>query len=375
MELGTREHKINGGDMRKKTSFKWKQLATIMDKNKLDGLAVQEHRLTDDSSFVAEGMGHLRLYLTPCTKGDKGGPAGGVVFLVKAELEQAGLVADHRPIAAEGFYGAEEFAAELTLKHKTGTIKWISTYVRQRSGAEHDAYEYKKLEKLHTLKGNLLVMGDINGSIMYTEPRGQWSMRGLGSQAKDAEARNSQMEKVGHQITRMWNKMQMTDISSKVDLKWEYTRDDKNDKGIKVKDKLDVIAVSSNLIKQCRARVTCIGDPTGLSDAIIDHKLLIASLKANNLIRAKSYEELERYKTRKFLESKPRRLRTTAATNKAASRIRKMRESGATAQEISNTLVEKLKNSSEEVVGKETVPRRRNYCLRLVPPLGNTVYL
>ena len=34
-------------------------------------------------------------------------------------------------------------------------------------------YEYSKLEKLGTLKGNLLAMGDhdINGSIMYTEPR------------------------------------------------------------------------------------------------------------------------------------------------------------------------------------------------------------
>jgi hypothetical protein len=31
-------------------------------------------------------------------------------------------------------------------------------------------------------------MGDINGSIMYTEPRMQWTKRGLGSQAKDAEA-------------------------------------------------------------------------------------------------------------------------------------------------------------------------------------------
>ena len=50
-----------------------------------------------------------------------------------------------------------------------------------------------------------------------------------------------------------------------------------------------------------------------------------------------------------------------AATNKAASKIRKIRESGATAQEISNTLVEKLKNMSEEIVGKATVPRRRNW--------------
>jgi hypothetical protein len=164
---------INAGDTRTRTSFKWKQLATIMDKHKLDGLAIHEHRLTDDSSFAAEGLGHLRLYLTPCTKGDKGGPAGGAAFLVRAELEQAGLITDHRSITAERFHGAEEFAAELTLKHKTGTLKWISTYIRQRSGTDHDAYEHKKLEKLSTLKGNILVMGDINGSIMYTEPREQ----------------------------------------------------------------------------------------------------------------------------------------------------------------------------------------------------------
>ena len=65
---------LNVGDMNKRTSFKWKQLATIMDKNKLDGLAIQEHRLTDDSSFVAENLSHLKLYLTPCTKGDENGP-------------------------------------------------------------------------------------------------------------------------------------------------------------------------------------------------------------------------------------------------------------------------------------------------------------
>ena len=151
------------------------------------------------------------------------------------------------------------------------------------------------------------------------------------------------MEKVRHQIKRTWNKMQMTDIGSKGDLKREKTRDEENNKGIKVKNKLDVIAVSSNLIKQCKARVTCTGDPTGLSDAITDHKLLIARLKANNLIRAKSYGALDIYKTRKFLESKPHRLRMAAATNKAASKTGKIRESGETAQEISDTLIEKLK--------------------------------
>ena len=75
---------------------------------------------------------------------------------------------------------------------------------------------------------------------------------------------------------------------------------------------------------------------------------------------SESYEALERYKTRKFLESKPHRLRMAAATNKAASRIKEARESGATAQELSNTLVNKLRSISEEIVGKETVPRRRN---------------
>ena len=130
----------------------------------------------------------------------------------------------------------------------------------------------------------------------------------------------------------------MTDISSKGDLKWKYTRDEENNKGVKVKNTLDVVAVSSNLVKQCKARVTHIGDPTstGLSDAITDHKLLIAKLKANNLIKAKSYEALERYKTRNFLESKPHRLRMAAATNKAAGKIRKIREKGATMQEISS---------------------------------------
>ena len=58
---------INAGDMRKRTSIKWNQFATIMDRNKLDGLATQEHRLTDDSPFVAKNLGHLKLFLAPCT--------------------------------------------------------------------------------------------------------------------------------------------------------------------------------------------------------------------------------------------------------------------------------------------------------------------
>ena len=72
-----------------------------------------------------------------------------------------------------------------------------------------------------------------------------------------ARINKCQMEKVGHKIKRMWNKMQMTDISSKGDLKWKYTRDEENNyKGVKVKNKLDAVAVSSNLVKQCKARVT-----------------------------------------------------------------------------------------------------------------------
>ena len=140
---------------------------------------------------------------------------------MRAELEEAGLTTDHRAISAEGLYGTEEFAAELTLKYKTGTIKWLSTYIRLRSGTEQGAYEYKKLEKLSTLKGNLLVMGDINCSIMYTEAKEQWIKRGLGSQAQDAEASCNLMEKVGQQIKKMWNEMQMTSISSKGEFKWK----------------------------------------------------------------------------------------------------------------------------------------------------------
>ena len=49
-----------------------------------------------------------------------------------------------------------------------------------------------------------------------------------------------------------------------------------------------------------------------------------------------------------------------AATNKAAGKIKTIRDEGATMQEISKTLVEELKDISEEIVGKETVPRRRN---------------
>ena len=263
-------------------------------------------------------------------------------------------------MSADGFYGKEEFAAELTLKHKSGTIKWISTYIRLRAGANQNEYEYDKLEKLGTLKGNLLVMGDINGSAMYTEPKEQWIKEGLGSQAKNKAVRNTIYQQIGHKIKDMWHKMQMSDISAKGQFKWACTRDEKNNKGVNVKNKLDVVAVSNNLIKQCKARVTHIGDPMHLADDISDHKLIITRLKANNLIKAKSYEPLERYKTKKFLESKPHRLKMAAATNKAASRIKEKREEGANVREISACIVNDLTEISGEIVGKETVPRRRN---------------
>ena len=78
------------------------------------------------------------------------------------------------------------------------------------------------------------------------------------------------------------------------------------------------------------------------------------------LIKAKSYEALKRCKTKKFLESKPHRPMMAAATNKAAGKISKAMGSGATLQELSHTLVDKLKRIREKIVGKETVPRRRN---------------
>ena len=233
MELDTREHKCRRHEEQKIIQMDATCNNNGQEQTRWPSYTKAQTRLADDSSFVADGMGHLRPYLTPCTKADKGGPAGGVAFLVKAEFERAELIIDHRSMTAEEFYGAEGFAAELTLKHETGTIKRVSTYVRQRSGAEHDAYEYKNLEKLSTLKSNLLVMGSINGSTMYTEPREPWSKRGLGSQAKDAEAINSRMEKIGHHIKRMWNKMQTTDISSRGTLRGNTREMNKTIRGSK----------------------------------------------------------------------------------------------------------------------------------------------
>ena len=50
-------------------------------------------------------------------------------FLVKTKLDHTGLIPDHRSITAEGLYGADKFAAKLTLKRKTGPIKWVSTCI------------------------------------------------------------------------------------------------------------------------------------------------------------------------------------------------------------------------------------------------------
>ena len=97
-----------------------------------------------------------------------------------------------------------------------------------------------------------------------------------------------------------------------------------------------------------------------LADDISDHKLIITRLKANNLMKAKTYGPLERHKTKKLVESKPHRLKMAAATNKAASRIKEKREERASVRKTSACIVNELKEISGEIVGKETVPRRRN---------------
>ena len=59
-----------------------------MEEHRLHGIALQELRISDQTTFMASKHMDkgLTLLMHPCTKGELGVPAGGTDFLVRSEL-------------------------------------------------------------------------------------------------------------------------------------------------------------------------------------------------------------------------------------------------------------------------------------------------
>jgi hypothetical protein len=167
---------LNIADIRRHTEAKWRGLAQIMETHKLHGIALQELRVEDAALFTTAQHLYkgLTLLVQPCIQGEKGGNAGGLGFLVKIELVDQGLFSQLIAIKSQGFYGPEDLAY-VDIKVGTSSIKWINVYIRSRPGSEMNSYEWNKVQSVCTLKGDKIVMGDINGSQVYSRPTKLWA--------------------------------------------------------------------------------------------------------------------------------------------------------------------------------------------------------
>ena len=124
---------FNMADAKRGGGAKWEGLSQFMEEHKLHGIALQELRISDQTTFMASKHLYkgLTLLMHPCIKGELGGPAGGTGFLVRTELLEQELFLDFGSINTVGFYGPEVIS---TLKIRTAKhyCTWVSMYVRQR---------------------------------------------------------------------------------------------------------------------------------------------------------------------------------------------------------------------------------------------------
>ncbi len=189
---------LNIADIRRHTEKKWRGLSQIMEDKQLHGIALQELRMEDASSFTVNQDLYkgLTLLVEPCVQGDKGGNAGGLGFLVRTELLDQGLFSHINQIKSEGFYGTENLAY-LDFKVGTSKVKWVNTYVRSKPGSNTTAYEWKKIKSMCDLQGDKIIMGDINASIIYSRPTELWRAQGLGSENNTV---NLNLKKIGSNL-------------------------------------------------------------------------------------------------------------------------------------------------------------------------------
>ena len=348
---------FNMADARKGGGAKWEGLALFMDEHKLHGIALQELRISDQTTFMVNKHKYkgLTLLMHPCIEGDLKGPAGGTGFLVRTELLEQGLFLDFGSISTVGFYGPEVIS---TLKIRTATkyCTWISMYVRQRGATYDKGYELRKYEPLKHIK-NKIVMGDLNGSSVYAQPIKTWSKRGLGG---ENTASRNKMQKYGKHLSDLWKSQSMVDISAKGKHVFTATRTHPNG----TKNKLDCIVVSSNVARDLKAKVTLIkpitmyredlpadwntgDDPQNYT--LSDHSAVIMHIKSNCQIRVKKFVMSESYKLSPFLSSPRKQKQFTNATNKLGSELREAMHLDLS--EINKRTVEGLKLVSKAEVG------------------------
>ena len=99
---------------------KWEGLSQLMEEHKLHGIALQELRISYQTTFMASKHSvmykGLALLMHPCIKGELRGPAGCTGFLVRTELLEQEMFLDFGSINTVGFYGPEVIS---TLKIRT----------------------------------------------------------------------------------------------------------------------------------------------------------------------------------------------------------------------------------------------------------------
>jgi hypothetical protein len=343
---------LNMADAKKGGGTKWEGLAQFMDEHKLHGIALQELRLKDQTTFTAQKEKYkgLSLLIHPCIEGDKGGEAGGTCFLVRTELLEQELFLDFGSISTVGFYGPEVIS---TLKIRTANhfCTWVSMYVRQRPGIYDKGYEFRKYEPLKHIR-NKTVMGDLNGSVVYAQSVQTWVRNGLGGE--DSNIRNK-MQKYGAYLSDMWKTQGMEDISAKGGFAWRPTRTHVNGTA----NKLDCVIVSSRIKSDLRAKVTSIKPITmyrsdltadfSESDSpqnytISDHDAVIIEMKSNCRLRVHKFVSTESYKLAPFLNSQKKQLQYTKETNKLGSELMTLLGTGL--DNINSRTVEGLKEVS-----------------------------
>ena len=348
---------FNMADARRGGGAKWEGLSQLMEEHKLHGIALQELRITDQTTFMANKHMYkgLTLLMHPCIEGDLGGAAGGTGFLVRTELLEQELFLDFGSINTVGFYGAEVIS---TLKIRTARhyCTWVSMYVRQRGTSFEKGYELRKYEPLKHIK-NKIVMGDLNGSVVYSQPIKTCIRHGLGG---SVVAVRNKMHKYGQYLSELWKAQNMEDISAKGKYAWAETRTDPNS----TSNKLDCIVVSSNVVKDLKAKVTLIktasmyrrdldanwaeGDEPQNWE-LSDHKLVIMELKSGCQLKIRKFVCSESYKLAPFLSSANKQLQFTKETNRLGAELRGMLDMEI--DDINDKTVEGLKTVSKAEVG------------------------
>ena len=111
---------FNMADARKGGGTKWEGLALIMDEHKLHGIALQELRISDQTTFMSIKHKYkgLTLLMHPCIERYLNGAAGDTGFLVWTELLEQGLFLDFGSVSTVGVYGPEVIS---TLKIRIAT--------------------------------------------------------------------------------------------------------------------------------------------------------------------------------------------------------------------------------------------------------------